>query len=807
MSLRFPIIAPENTSPFFSHAFKLIVLAVLFAIYALSHEWLMNTLGPASRILSFVHVGLAALFWGLWGGIIAAIVNTGLMICLHTLSGRTFEGGAIGPVFTIMIAGLIGRLRDMHLQIKTQLQERDTTMRSLNRLKTAVEQSVDGIAVVDMQGIIEFVNTAWARMHGFDNGEELMGRHLKIFHTDEQLRTDVVPFNEIVLRDGAHHGDVGHVTKQGTTFPTWMTSTVLKDENNRSVGIVGIARDITERIRTRAQLTTALINAEAANVAKNEFLANMSHELRTPMNAIMGMAQLLSFSGLDDEQREQLDIIQLASRNLLSIINDVLDVSKIEAGKLAIRHGDFDLVSLVEETASLMALQAHKKGVELICKIDPDIPRMLKGDADRLRQIILNILGNAVKFTEQGEIVITLICLNETQTHATLKFIIADTGIGIPEDHLNLIFQPFSQVDGSLTRRHGGTGLGLAITKNLVELIGGDIHVTTEIDKGAEFSFKLPFTKQQDVMAPSLTIPGTMKRHRILAIDDSQHNRDMLTSFFNQWGISGDVIPDADTALRHLYQAHDQGNPFSVIIAAHPLSEMDSMTFLSMLQADEKLNTIKQIVYTEKSLVEQKEKAPFNRVDAILTKPIFRNQLFECLKTITENTSAPLRTVKTQNIQDSDNLQKKKPAKDADPLRVLIVEDDNANQLICKNLIEKMGYSATVVNNGKEALDAIKHTSFDLVIMDIQMPVMNGIEATKAIRALEQEQEGNALSSRQTRLPIIALTAHAMKGERERFLAAGMDDYFPKPINIPPFKTMIKKHILQKPATTPDTHR
>ncbi|HUK82805.1 MAG TPA: response regulator [Verrucomicrobiae bacterium] len=648
------------------------------------------------------------------------------------------------------------------------------------RTRLILESTAEGIFGVDTDGRIQFVNPSTCRMLGF-TAEEMIGQpsHALIHHHRPDGKE--YPKEECPMYAAYKRGEPSRIDneflwhKNGTGIPVEYGATPIRKDGT-IIGAVVSFSDITIRKQAEAELKVAKEKAEEATRMKSEFLANMSHEIRTPMNGIIGMTDLLFDTGLNQQQREFADTIRACGDSLLTIINDILDFSKIEAGKLRFETIDFDLQTTLESNVDILAANAHRKGLELHLFVERDVPANLRGDPTRLRQVVTNLVGNAIKFTEKGEVLVRVSKEKETDTNASLRFAISDTGIGISPEGQARLFQAFSQADMSTTRKFGGTGLGLAICKRLVELMGGEIGVTSEAGKGSTFWFTATFAKQGHGAAPAPVAPvfhANVTGARALIVDDNATNRKILEYQLNSWKMKPETVPSAREALEVLRREAGKGQPFALVILDFQMPGMDGLELARAISADPKLAGVHMVMLSSMHGRQKPEGVQDAGIEAWLSKPAKQSQLFDTITTVMSGAVAEVHAAAPVAAATASRA-----------LRILLAEDNQVNQQVAQLQLKKLGYTADIANDGKEAVDKSAMKPYDVILMDCQMPGLDGYEATREIR----QREG---TSRHTY--IVALTANALGGDREKCLAAGMDDYLAKPLRVEELQRALEK--------------
>jgi PAS domain S-box-containing protein len=655
-------------------------------------------------------------------------------------------------------------------------------------LRALLDNIPDNIYFKDTQSRFVKVGHALAKKFGIKDSEEAIGKTDFDFFTTEHAQA-AYEDEQFILRTG--QPIIGRTEKETWQDGkvTWGLTTKMpfRDKDGKIIGTFGVTKDITQLKETEGELAKARDVAVESARLKSEFLANMSHEIRTPMNGIIGMTGLLMDTDLTDEQRDFAATIRGSADALLTIINDILDFSKIEAGKLSIEIINFDLRDVVESTVELLAERAEAKSIELASWVLDDVPRHLRGDPGRLRQVLTNLLGNAIKFTERGEVVVRITKENETETQATLRCSVTDTGIGVPYESQKKLFQAFIQADGSLTRRYGGTGLGLAISKQLVELMGGQIGMDSTPGKGSTFWFVVQLEKQPPGTEFLFKRPrGSLENLRVLIVDDNATNRLILQHQTASWKMHSSASATAAEALDAL-RAAAASQPFDLVILDLQMPEMDGLTLAQTIRADPLIQKTRLVLLTSLGLRLDAEAWRGAGIDAYLVKPVKETRLFDCLVTVMAEAFA-IAGGQAHALYAGDAAGRRR-ALNPKHVRILMAEDNVVNQKVGLRQLKKLGYSADAVANGVEAVEALKRIPYDIVLMDCHMPELDGYEATRLIRMIEMEKN----DAQRAPAYIIALTANALEGDRERCLSAGMNDYISKPVKLPELQAVLQE--------------
>ena len=664
-------------------------------------------------------------------------------------------------------------------RVEHELRQAETKYRSI------FENAVEGIFQTTPDGRYLSVNPALARIYGYETPEALISSLTDIGGQLYVYASRRAEFARLLHEHSTVSGFESQVYRRDGQV-IWITETAraVRDASGVLLYYEGMVEDISERKRAEEELQQAKMAAEAATRAKSEFLANISHELRTPMNGIIGMTEVALDTALTPEQREYLTMVQDSANALLELLNDILDFSKIEAGRWELESIDFSLRDTLAMALKTLAIRAHRKGLELAYHIPVGVPDALRGDPVRLRQIIVNLIGNAIKFTEQGEVVIRVTVEWCRQHEAALRFTVTDTGIGIPPDKQQLIFTPFTQADSSMTRRFGGTGLGLAISSELVTMMDGRLWVESAMGQGSTFHFTARFGVRTDTTAPPAPIWDSRHDVPVLVVDDNATNRRILEEQLRSWGMRPTTVDGGPAALTALHQAMQEGRPFPLVVLDAHMPSMDGFSVAAQIKQSPALTHATIMMLTSGGQSSDAARCRELGITSYLTKPINQLELLNALCTVLQSASVAAHAAARLQIPSQTQRQR--------PLRILLVEDNVVNQRLTVWMLHKWGHSVVVASNGTAALAALACETFALVLMDVQMSDMDGLTTTATIRAQEQTTGAH--------VPIIALTAHAMQEDREQCLAAGMDAYLSKPLQAQQLFQLIDRLV---PGTVP----
>lgn len=689
---------------------------------------------------------------------------------------------AIARLLPDLSSGLTGQdssdLEVLSGLVANLVHQNEESRRELTNQKFALDQHAI-VSITDTQGYILYANDRFCEISGYARGE-LFGRNHSIVNSGFHEPAFFADMWATIQSGKVWHGEIKNRNKSGAEY--WVSATIVPflDEYGLPLQYIAIRTDITARKEAETALQVAKEHAEAASRAKSEFLANMSHEIRTPMNGIIGMTDLTLDTQLDDEQREFLNIVKSSADALLTIINDILDFSKIEAGRMDIEEIPFDIHKLLAETLKTLSLRAHEKGLELLCDTHPSVPRHVLGDPGRIRQILINLIGNAIKFTHVGEILLSV----EVQEYQSLPegdtllvhLAVKDTGIGIPQQKQKLIFEAFSQEDSSITRQYGGTGLGLTISNQLVGLMGGHMWVESQLGAGSTFHFAVRLKLDQSNATIEQFDVKDLNGRSVLIVDDHPTNREILSRQLAKWGIQAEAVSSGGAALKRLYTAE---RPFDCLLLDAQMPDMDGYVLAKTLRESPPIYGVPPMLMLSSGGTRgDAQQCRDLGIAAYFPKPVAEDELHAGLRRVLLQVESPV-TVPSPPLVTRHLLRE-----ESRTLRVLLVEDHPVNQKLALGLLNRWGHEVVVADDGQAGVDAFERGEFDVILMDVQLPVMSGIEATQRIRQLEAARK-------LAPMPIIAMTANAMQGDREACLEAGMDDYIAKPIKAKELQEML----------------
>ncbi len=750
----------------------------LFAISIVTVLWVALS-GYWSRGNELFYLLFLPLLWmavrrGLRGATAAILaLDSGIIVALRIYPRAPSDLTALQ--FLMLILSLAG------LVLGALISERDAGEQRLSeeegRMRMLLESTGEAIYGVDTKGECTFCNLAMLRLLRYGSQDEVMGRNIHDVLHHTRRDGSPCPRNECALQKEFRGGRRFHAADElfwradGSSFDAEVWCHPLLQQG-KMLGAVVTFVDISERIKVQEALRQAKEDAEAANRAKSNFLANMSHEIRTPMNGILGMTTLTLETNLDEEQRDYLNMVKSSGESLLTLLNDILDLSKIEAGKLDLEIAEFSVEDCIEEALQPLALSAQEKGVELVWNTGRDIPDVVRGDSTRLRQVLINLAGNALKFTNKGQVAIYGRHAGNTEDGLMLEFTVIDTGIGIPEEKRQTIFEAFAQADMSTTRRYGGTGLGLSISERLVQLMGGRIWVESEEGRGSEFHF----TMKAHLAAArgggmQLVVQETLRR--VLVVESNPVNRELLERLLPRRGMTAVTAAGAADALALLIESRRTGEDFSAILVEKDLPNPGGFALLATVRESAAANLLAILVHARPLNMADRKQCEQLGVTQTILKPFRRSALYEALQE-----GHP-------ELKETQIPAGVAPAGARASLRILLAEDNAVNQRLTARLLEKMGHVVTIVENGQIALRLLSEQKFDLVAMDMQMPIMDGLEATEKIRAGERKSGKH--------LPIIAMTANAFEEDRQKCQRAGMDGYITKPVTAKAIETEITR--------------
>jgi len=662
----------------------------------------------------------------------------------------------------------------LEAEVGVRAQAEEALRESSDLVRLLLDSIPEGIYGIDIHGSCTFCNPSCLRLLGYEEAQELLGKNMHaLMHHTRQDGT-AYPGEQCKIYEafrgglGTHSDDEVLWRRDHTSFPAeYWSDPMLRA--GKVMGTVVTFVNITQRKQAEQVLREARETAEAGSRAKSEFLANMSHEIRTPLNGVIGMTELALDTELTPEQRGYLNLVKSSAESLLALLNDILDFSKIEARRLDMETIDFNLRDCLDDTLQTVSLRAHEKGLELACHFLPDVPEGVRGDPTRLRQIVINLIGNAIKFTSQGEIVMRVETEQETGNEATLHFAVSDTGLGIPLEKQASIFEAFTQADNSTTRKYGGTGLGLSISLRLVEMMGGRMWLESEPGRGSTFHFSARFQLQSAFASRQAAIGLEKLRDvSVLIVDDNATNRRVLKEMLVGWRMRTIEADSGSSAVTKLKRAAAQGSAFSLVLLDAQMPDVDGFQVAEQIKQDPQMASSSLIMLTSAGFRGDAARCRGLGIQGYLPKPIKHSDLLQAIQTVL---SSPARTEQAPALVTTHSLREGRGR-----FKVLLAEDNRVNQILAVRLLEKRGHTVIVVETGKAGLEALRNESFDLILMDVQMPELDGLQATARIR--EQEKTTGR------HIPIVAMTAHAMVGDKQRCLQGGMDAYISKPLSV-----------------------
>ena len=634
--------------------------------------------------------------------------------------------------------------------VRSEQEENEVNLRDGRSLFLSLINSIPAYFIrKDREGKIIFVNDNFAGLFN-KRADEMIGKTIADFY-EEQFAAEARAEDVQVMESGEVIEDVFDNEFEGKVIYYASRKGPVRNEQGDVIGIQTIFWDITEQrnaeqalLAEREELRAAKIAADEANRAKSDFVANMSHEIRTPMNAIIGMTDLLLGSELTLTQREYLRMVQESGEALLMLINDILDFSKIEAGKFELQDAPFDIREMLGDTMKGLGFRAHRKGLELVIEIDEETPSCLVGDAGRLRQVVINLVGNAIKFTESGEVVLEVVCKEKSDSSTTLLISVADTGIGISKEHCAKVFKEFEQADASTTRKFGGTGLGLAISSRLVEMMNGRIWVESELGEGSKFQFEVQLGCDDSVLSSKLQNSRiNVEGIRILIVDDNATNRRILKEMLSKWGMKPTSVSGGEAALMALSDAAEEDDSFQLVISDVNMPGMDGLMLARAIVEKAILNPANVIMLTSGARPDDAENLRSLGISLHLLKPAKQSELYDAVVTSLSSVGTVENRQQITKAEGAARIESESGHRLDLQLNVLLAEDNLVNQKLAVGILEKLGHTVTVVSNGKEALDLLEQSSFDLVLMDVQMPEMDGMEATRELRKREEISEAH----------------------------------------------------------------